>query len=423
MSRKRLLQILQERCAELGVDAALPHRGARRRRSWRATHDLVVAADGVNSAVRTQVRRRRSARRSSVRRCKYMWLGTDKVFDAFKFYVRETPYGVMQVHGYPYDATRQHVHRRDARRRLATRPASTRSPTGRSRPASRDEKSIARVARSCSPTCSTGTRCMANNSKWISFATVRNEHVAARQRRAARRRRAHRALLDRLGHQARDGGRARAGRLPARAARRRRSALAAYEAERRPVVLSTQRAAQASLEWFENLGQYVDQDAGAVRVQPPDPQPARHLRQPAAARPGVRRRGRRAGSPARGSARQRRRRGPPADVPAVPAAASWSWPTASSSRRWTCTRAVDGVPDDFHLVHLGGKALGGAGLVMTEMVCVSADGPDHARLRRPLHRRAGGGAGARIVDFVHARVAGRRSASSSATPAARARPG
>ncbi len=33
-----------------------------------------------------------------------MWLGTDKVFDAFKFYVRQTPYGVMQIHGYPYDA-------------------------------------------------------------------------------------------------------------------------------------------------------------------------------------------------------------------------------------------------------------------------------------------------------------------------------
>ena len=36
--------------------------------------------------------------------------------------------------------------------------------------------------------------------------------------------------------------------------------------------------------------------------------------------------------------------------------------------------AVDGVPGDFHLVHLGCKALGGAGLVMTEMVCVSPDG-------------------------------------------------
>ena len=34
-----------------------------------------------------------------------MWLGTDQVFDAFKFYIGQTPYGVMQIHGYPYDAT------------------------------------------------------------------------------------------------------------------------------------------------------------------------------------------------------------------------------------------------------------------------------------------------------------------------------
>ena len=43
------------------------------------------------------------------------------------------------------------------------------------------------------------------------------------------------------------------------------SALAAYEAERRPVVASTQRAAQASLEWFENLGQYTGQDQSSSR--------------------------------------------------------------------------------------------------------------------------------------------------------------
>ena len=38
------------------------------------------------------------------------------------------------------------------------------------------------------------------------------------------------------------------------------TALAAYEAERRPVVASTQRAAQASLEWFENIGMYTDHE-------------------------------------------------------------------------------------------------------------------------------------------------------------------
>src|SRR5437667_352219 len=63
-----------------------------------ATHDLVVAADGLNSATRS---RYADAFAPSLdeRACKYMWLGTDKVFDAFKFYIRETPFGVMQVHG------------------------------------------------------------------------------------------------------------------------------------------------------------------------------------------------------------------------------------------------------------------------------------------------------------------------------------
>ena len=65
--------------------------------------------------------------------------------------------------------------------------------------------------------------------------------------------------------------------------------------------------------------------------------------------------------------------------------------------------AKDGTPDDFHLVHLGSRAIGGAGLVMTEMTDVSPEGAHHAGLRRPLHRRARQAAWKRIVDFVHAR--------------------
>jgi anthraniloyl-CoA monooxygenase len=62
--------------------------------------------------------------------------------------------------------------------------------------------------------------------------------------------------------------------------------------------------------------------------------------------------------------------------------------------------AEDGLIDDFHLVHLGSKALGGAGLVMTEMVCVSREGrisPGCAGMYRPEHEAAFG----RLVDFVH----------------------
>ncbi len=67
-----------------------------------------------------------------------------------------------------------------------------------------------------------GHEVLTNNSKWLNFTTVRNERWHARQRRAARRRRPHRALLHRLRHQAGHGGRPRPGRLPARAPRRSR---------------------------------------------------------------------------------------------------------------------------------------------------------------------------------------------------------
>ena len=258
------------------------------------------------------------------------------------------------------------------------RPGSTRSP--RALPPGETDEEVDRAGPRAVRRRPRRPRGLANNSRWISFTTVRNEHLAARQRRPARRRRAHRALLDRLGHEAGDGGRARAGRLPARGAGRSTRALAAYEAERRPVVLSTQRAAQASLEWFENLGQYVAPGADAVRVQHHDPQPPGHLRQPAPARPGVRR-GSTSGSPTTSVRAGRRARGEvaAADVPAVPARRAGACTTASSCPRWTCTSPSTACPTTSTSLHLGGKALGGAGLVMTEMVCVSPGGPDHAR--------------------------------------------
>ena len=102
MSRKDLLRILQERCAELGVRVDF-RTEAPDVDVLTADHDLVIAADGANSAVRTK-HADVFGPTVDLRRNKYMWLGTDKVFDAFKFYVCETPYGVLQVHGYPYDA-------------------------------------------------------------------------------------------------------------------------------------------------------------------------------------------------------------------------------------------------------------------------------------------------------------------------------
>ena len=141
-------------------------------------------------------------------------------------------------------------------------------------------------------------------------------------------------------------------------------ALAAYEAERRPVVASTQRAAQASLEWFENLGQYADQDPHQFAFN-------------------IMTRSRRV------TYDNLRLRDPEFvagmdewfadDQGAPPMFQPFRIGRLELANRVIVSpmdmySAADGVPGDFHLVHLGSKALGGAGLVMTEMVCVSPAG-------------------------------------------------
>src|SRR6202008_914716 len=141
----------------------------------------------------------------------------------------------------------------------------------------------------------------------------------------------------------------------------------AYESERRPIVESTQRAAQGSLEWVEGIGRSDGQeplqfafnlltrsrrvtyenlrlrDPEFVRSVHPDPRPPMF-------------------TPLRLRGLELRNR-----VVVSP---------------MDMYSADDGTPGDFHLVHLGARALGGAGLVMTEMICVSRDGRITARCDR-----------------------------------------
>jgi len=154
MSRHRLLRILQDRCTELGVRIhfrAPPPDPSR----LSATHDLVIAADGANSQTRAAFAGTFQPSLEA-RRCKYIWLGTDLVFDAFKFYVLDTPWGIMQVHGYPYS--------RDASTFIlscmTTCGAAPGSPPGRparSRPG-RATRRPSRSSATCAPRCSAGTR-------------------------------------------------------------------------------------------------------------------------------------------------------------------------------------------------------------------------------------------------------------------------
>jgi anthraniloyl-CoA monooxygenase len=176
-------------------------------------------------------------------------------------------------------------------------------------------------------------------------------------------------------------------------------ALTAYESERRPVVQSTQRAAQASLEWFENLGQYVEQDPVQFAFN-------------------IMTRSRRV---TYDNLKVR-------DPEFVAMADDWFAKSQGQDCRppmfqplrlrdlelknrivvsaMDMYRAVDGLPNDFHLAHLGGKALGGAGLVLTEMVCVS----DTGRITpgcTGLYTDEQATAWRRITDFVHTESTGK----------------
>ncbi len=398
LPRKRLLQILQERCRALGVvihfQAEAPDVDELAR-----TYDLVVASDGLNSAVRTRYADVFKPT-LDVRACRYMWLGTDRVFDAFKFDVIETPYGVMQLHGYPYDATGSTfiVEMHDSVWRAAGFDAFADQTF---RPGESDEKSIERV-RELFADALGDHHVLANNSRWISFTTISN----------ATWRHGNVVLLGDAAHTAHfsigsgtklamEDALSLAACLHEHNVKRDglEGALAAYEAERRPVVLSTQRAAQASLEWFEHLGQYTYQEPlqfafnimtrsrrvtyDNLRVRDPefvdrvDAWFADH---------------------------ERRRGVAPGDI-RPPMFQPFRLGDLELNNRVVVSamdmyRATNGMPDDFHLAHLGGKALGGAGLVMTEMVCVSPNGRISPGCTG-LWTDAQGDAWRRVTDLVH----------------------
>ena len=385
MSRKRLLEILQARCRDLGVDVRHSTE-APDAHELAASHELVVAADGVNSTTRAAFAETFRPE-LDVRGGKYMWLGTDLVFDAFTFHIAETPYGVMQIHGYPYDATGSTFIVEMNEQVWRAAGFDTGQVLG---PGMSDEKSIARV-RELFADVLDGHAVHANNSKWVSFTTVRN----------ATWRHENVVLIGDAAHTAHfsigSGTKLAMEDALALAACLQEqpdpvAAVKAYEAERRPVVLSTQRAAQASLEWFEHLGQYVGQPplqfafnllTRSRRITHDN----LRLRDPEFVRRVDTSFAQLSGRPAPAMFQPLRLRGLELKNRII----------VSPMDMYV---AVDGTPNDFHLMHLGSKALGGAGLVMTEMVCVSASGritPGCTGMYAAEHEPAW----TRIVDAVH----------------------
>ncbi|AUY52665.1 FAD-dependent monooxygenase [Streptomyces sp. CB01881] len=256
LDRNRLRAVLQQRCAELGVDVRYRTPAPPVAR-LAAGYDLVVAADGVRSASRAALA---EAFRPELdeRHCRYIWLATDKVFEAFTFIVEQYDFGALQVHAYPYSDRRSTFIVEMAEE--AWRKAGFEEPAGREPGRGQsDLPSVRRCEQLLAPHLD-GHRLIPNASRWIRFTTVRNASWHHRNV----------VLLGDAAHTAHfsigSGTKLALEDALALAAALQETptlegALAAYETERRPVVESAQRAAQASLEWFETVGRHTGQGA------------------------------------------------------------------------------------------------------------------------------------------------------------------
>ncbi len=386
MSRRRLLQVFHARCRELGVELRFESDVVD---DSTVQADLVVACDGINSAVRA---RHADHFQPSLdwRKCKFTWLGTTLPMDAFTFWFERTEFGVFQVHAYPFEEG------------LGTFIVECTEEAWRA--AGLDKADEAATIAFCERVFARklgGHKLVANRSIWRTFPTVRcgawtkgnlvligdAAHTAHFSIGSGTKLAMEDAIALRdafVRHGVQD--------VPA--------TLAKYEEERKTEVLKLQKAAQTSLEWFENSARYMDQDPVEFtfnlmtrskrityeNLRKRDPELVRRATERYA-----RARGR---ATAAGRATP-----PPAFVPlAIRGVELANRIVVSPMCQYS---AHEGVPGDWHLVHLGSRAIGGAGLVLAEATSVSSDGritPGCTGLWNDAQRDAW----KRIVDFVHA---------------------
>ena len=388
IARRELLRILEERCISLGVDVRF-HTEAEDVDVYMRSADLVVAADGLNSRARTRFADVFTPTLDP-RKCKYMWLGTTRVFDAFTFIFEKNEHGVFQVHAYRFDAKTSTfiVECDEASWRAAGLDRAT------------TEESVAYLEKLFAKNLA-GHKLLTNKSTWINFNTVRNERWCHENL----------VLLGDAAHTAHfsigSGTKlaiedaidlARELRGPGTV----KEALARYEQGRRGMVERIQRAAQDSLSWFEHVRRHFGQPPwqfnfsmltrskkiGYENLRVRDPAFIDAVTRGFAKDAGV--------DDARDG-----RVPPPMFTPFTLRGMRLDNRVVVSPM--CMYSADDGTVNEFHLAHLGQMALGGAGLVMAEMTDVSAAGrisPGCAGMYRPEHIVAW----RRIVDFVHART-------------------
>jgi anthraniloyl-CoA monooxygenase len=249
ITRRGLLDILQQRCEELGVELEFEADAAM---GGLDGFDLVIAADGINSATR-EARARDFRPRIQEGRSRYIWYGTTRPFDSFTFIFRSNEDGLFQVHAYPFDGrTSTFIVECDEE---SWRAAELNEAT--------EQESIAYCEKVFADDLR-GHPLMSNQSKWIRFPTL-----TTRKWRALGEQTPHVVLLGDAAHTAHFsiGSGTKLAMEDAAALAHSVSehddlaaALADYEFERRPVVERFQEAARQSQSYFESTRRYLHLD-------------------------------------------------------------------------------------------------------------------------------------------------------------------
>ncbi|MFL6737294.1 MAG: bifunctional salicylyl-CoA 5-hydroxylase/oxidoreductase [Sphingomonas sp.] len=391
IGRKRLLEILQDRARELGVALRFEAECDPADPKWR-DYDLVIASDGANSRFRDA-----SADAFGVdidvRSNKFVWLGTSKVFDAFTFAFEDTKHGWIWAHAYRFapDCSTFIVEcSEDTWRRFGF------DRMTQDESIATCEKLFARYLDGHS--LQSNASHLVGSAAWLNFRRIKCERWTC----------GNVILLGDAAHTAHfsvgSGTKLaledaiKLAEVLNRSGLSLGAALDEYQAERNLEVLKLQNSARNSTEWFETLERYT-------HFEPLQFAYSLLTRSQRISHENLRLR----------------------DREWLEGVERWFWKRATEDRSTKAAppmfapfklremrlenrivvspmdmySAVDGTPNDFHFVHYGERALGGAGLVFTEMTCVSP----RARISPGCTGMWNGdhvAAWKRIVDFVHA---------------------
>ncbi len=405
IGRKKLLNILQSRCEELGVQLVFETQvqdDQEVARQYGA--DLVIASDGINSPIRT---RYADTFQPDIdqRNCRFVWLGTRKVFEAFTFIFVPTEHGWFQAHAYQFENG------------LSTFIVETTDAAWQAAGIDKmsQEEGIAYCEKLFAPWLD-GEPLICNathlrgSAVWIRFPRVICKHwVQWTQPDGAQGREVPVVLMGDAAHSAHfsigsgtklalEDAIELADTLKAGGALRER--LQHYEEVRGVEVLKIQNAARNSTEWFENVARYAglepEQFAYSLLTRSQRISHENLRLRDAAWLEGYE----------RWLAERSGVETPASQPPRPPLLTPFSVRGLTLANRIVVSPTMlyssqDGLPGSFHLVHLGGRALGGAGLLIAEATAVSAD----ARITPGdpgLWNDEQVAAWKRITDFVHA---------------------